>query len=93
MNLTQLPAKLEEGVSSVLVDIAPEMKNSFSNILKDSFCLTMEMLGKLNYTQLERMGNQTEKTWLQYFPRMLTGHPLTGMPYSRCFLHPIIYLS
>ena len=63
MNLTQLPAKLEEAVSSVLADITPDMKNSFSNILKDLFCLTTEMPGKLNYTQLFRIGNHTEKTW------------------------------
>ena len=69
MNLTQLPAKLEETVSSVLTDITPEMKNSFSNLLKDLFCLTMEMPGKLNYTQLERMGDHTEKTWRTAFSR------------------------
>ena len=67
MNLTQLHAKLEESVSSVLTDITPRMKNSLSNILKDLFCLTMEMPGKLNYTLLERMGDHTEKTWRTAF--------------------------
>ena len=67
MNLTQLPAKLEETVSSVLTDITPGMKNSFSNLLKELFCLTMEMPGKLNYTRLERMGDHTEKTWRTAF--------------------------
>lgn len=69
MNLTQLPAKLEEAVSSVLKDITPEMKKSFCNILKELFSLTLEMPGRLNYTQLERMGTHTEKTYREAFSR------------------------
>lgn len=42
MNLTQLPVKLEETVSSVLKDITPKMKNRFCNILKELFSLTLE---------------------------------------------------
>lgn len=69
MNLTQLPVKLEEAVSSVLKDITPEMKNSFCNILKELFSLTLEMPGRLNYTQLERMGTHTEKTYREAFSK------------------------
>lgn len=69
MNLTQLPAKLEETVSSVLKDITPEMKNSFCNILKELFSLTLEMPGRLNYTQLGRVGTHTEKTYREAFSR------------------------
>lgn len=69
MNLTQLPAKTEEAVSSVLKDITPEMKNSFRNILIELFSLSLEMPGKLNYTQLERMGMHTEKTYRTAFNR------------------------
>lgn len=69
MNLTQLPVKLEEAVSSVLKDITPEMKNSFCNILKELFSLTLEMPGRLNYTQLTRMGTHTEKTYREAFSR------------------------
>lgn len=69
MNLTQLPVKLEEAVSSVLKDITPEMKNSFCNILKELFSLTLEMPGRLNYTQLERMGSHTEKTYREAFSK------------------------
>ena len=69
MNLTQLPAKLEEAVSSVLSDITPEMKNSFCNILEELFSLTLEMPGRLNYTQLERMGTHTEKTYREAFSK------------------------
>lgn len=69
MNLTQLPAKLEETVSSVLKDITPEMKNSFCNILEELFSLTLEMPGRLNYTQLGRVGTHTEKTYREAFSR------------------------
>lgn len=69
MNLTQLPVKLEEAVSSVLTDITPEMKNSFCNILEELFSLTLEMPGRLNYTQLERMGTHTEKTYREAFSK------------------------
>lgn len=40
---TQLPVKLEEIVSSILKDTTPEMKNSFCNMLKELFILTLEM--------------------------------------------------
>ena len=69
MNLIQLPVKFEEAVSSVLKDITPEMKNSFSNILKELFSLTLEMPGRLNYTQLERMGSHTGKTYREAFSK------------------------
>lgn len=69
MNLTQLPVKLEEAVSSVLTDITPEMKNSFCNILEELFSLTLEMPGRLNYTQLGRMGAHTEKTYREAFSK------------------------
>lgn len=69
LNLTQLPVKLEEAVSSVLKDITPEMKNSFCNILEELFSLTLEMPGRLNYTQLARMGTHTEKTYREAFSR------------------------
>lgn len=69
MNLTQLPVKLEEAVSSVLNDVTPELKNSFCNILEELFSLTLEMPGRLNYTQLERMGTHTEKTYREAFSK------------------------
>lgn len=69
MNLTQLPVKFEEAVSSVLKDITPGMKNSFCNILKELFSLTLEMPGRLNYTRLERMGSHTEKTYREAFSK------------------------
>lgn len=69
MNLTQLPVKLEEAVSSVLKDITSEMKNSFCNILEELFSLTLEMPGRLNYTQLEHMGTHTEKTYREAFSK------------------------
>lgn len=69
MNLTQLPVKLEEAISSVLKVITPEMKNSFCNILEELFSLTLEMPGRLNYTQLGRVGTHTEKTYREAFSR------------------------
>lgn len=38
---TWLHAKLDEALSWVLLDIMPEMKTSFCNILKELFSLTM----------------------------------------------------
>lgn len=69
MNLTQLPVKLEEAVSSIHKDITPEMKNSFCNILKELFILTLEIPGRLNYILLERMGTHTEKTYREAFSK------------------------
>ncbi|MBD5355918.1 MAG: hypothetical protein HDR88_02795 [Bacteroides sp.] len=68
---SQLPVKLEETVSSVLKDITTEMKNSFCNILKELFSLTLEMPGRLNYTQPERMGIHTGKTYREAFSKQV----------------------
>lgn len=45
------------------------MKNSFCNLLEELFSLTLEMPGRLNYTQLARMGTHTEKTYREAFSR------------------------
>ena len=93
MNLTKLPARLEEAVSSVLADIKPEMKDSFSNILKDLFRLTMELPGKLNYTQLEHMGDHTEKTWRTAFSKDVDWTAINENAIFKVFLPLIICLS
>lgn len=69
MKLTQLPAKLEEAVSSILNDKTPGMKNSFRNLLEELIALTVEMPRKLNYTQMGRLGAHTEKTYRTAFSR------------------------
>ena len=71
MNLTQLPAKVEEVVSSLLTDTTPEMKNSFRNLLIELFSLTLEMPEKLNYTQLGRLGRHDEKTYRTAFGKQV----------------------
>ena len=75
MNLTQLPAKVEEVVSSLLTDTTPEMKNSFRNLLIELFSLTLEMPEKLNYMQLERLGRHDGKPTARPLASRWTGVP------------------
>lgn len=62
MNLTQLPVKLEEAVSSVLKDITPEMKNSFCNYCRGLYgigyclseCMSFSRLYRSSYSPMIR---------------------------------------
>lgn len=69
MNLIQLPTELKEAASAVLNDITPEMKNSFSNNLVELIELSLSAPGKVNYTQLGRIGRHTEKTYRNTFTK------------------------